>query len=90
MADYKLPEPENEFVSGVKPTYSRSVAAHLKDFSNKVKLAHTLGALESLKRDIVRSDLTAHFQAREELRGLANVRAKELGFTSKGGDEWWS
>jgi hypothetical protein len=88
MTDYKLPEPEDEFISGTKAHYSRMVAAHVKDFSDKLRRARTLQALESLKRDITRSDLSTNFQAKEELRALANTRAKEMGFKSH--EEWWS
>ena len=90
MVDYKLPKPENEFVSSAKHVYPKIIAVHVKDFTNKLKLAHTLQALESLKRDILRSDLTANFQAKEELRGVANMRAKELGFKAPSRGEWWT
>ncbi|MBI5456812.1 hypothetical protein HY969_03645 [Candidatus Kaiserbacteria bacterium] len=87
MADYKLPEPEDEFVSGTKPNYSKTVAAHVKDFTGKIRLANTIQRLDALKRDIIRSDLANNFPAKEELRRAANARAKELGF--KGGT-WWN
>lgn len=90
MGDYKLPEPENEFISGAKHTYPRSIAAHIKDFTGKLRLAHTMNALDSLKRDILRSDLMTNFQAKEELRAIANTRAKELGFKPQGVNSWWN
>ena len=90
MADYKLPIPEDEFVSGTKPHYSRNIAAHIKDFTGKIKLAGTIQRLEALKRDIMRSDLAANFPAKEELRGSANVRAKELKFKPPSGGGWWN
>lgn len=90
MADYKLPEPEDEFISGTKPIYPRNIAAHIKDLANKLGLAGTIQRLESLKRDILRSDLAAHFQAKEELRAAANTRARELGFKDKDGKMWWN
>lgn len=90
MADYKLPVPEDEFISGTKPSYPRNIAAHIKDFTGKIKLAATLQRLETLKRDIVRSDLAGNFPAKEELRAIANTRAKELGFKDQGGNIWWN
>lgn len=90
MADYKLPEPEDEFISGTKPHYPRNIAAHIKDFTGKIKLANTIQRLEALKRDIVRSDLVANFQAKEELRAIANTRARELSFKPQHGENWWN
>ena len=90
MADYKLPEPEDEFISGTKPNYPRNIAAHIKDFTGKIKLAGTMQRLESLKRDILRSDLAANFPAKEELRAIANARAIELKFKTPSGRSWWN
>ena len=90
MPDYKLPEPEDEFISGTKPNYPRNIAAHIKDFTGKLRLAHTLHALESLKRDILHSDLSSNFPAKEELRAIANTRAKELKFKPQHGEDWWN
>lgn len=89
MVDHTMPEPSNEFLSSAPHTYSRAIATHIKDFTNKLKLARTLNALDSLKRDILRSDLMTNFQAKEELRAIANTRAHELGFKSEHGGSWW-
>lgn len=90
MVDKTMPEPENEFISGTRQAYPKGIAAHVKDFANKIRLVHTLQGLESLKRDITRSDIAAHAQAKEELRAGANTRAQELGFKPMHrGDLWW-
>ncbi len=90
MADKKLPEPSNEFLSSAPRTYSRVTTVHVKNFTSRLKLARTLNALDSLKRDILRSDLMTNFEAKEELRAIANTRAIELKFKSERGDSWWN
>ena len=90
MVDRSMPEPSDEFLaSAVHNNYSKSVQSHIKDFTGKLKLAHTLHALDALKRDILRSDLMTNFQAKEELRAIANNRALEVGFKPKKGEAWW-
>lgn len=89
MADYKLPEASDEFLGSVsRKNYPKTIAIHVKNLTGRINLARTLQALEALKRDVVRSDLVANFEAKEELRALANRRAAEIGFKGRG--LWWS
>ena len=89
MSDSRLPEPSNEFLSDSRrAAYPKTLGIHVKNFKERLNHAGTLHALGVVKQDVMRSDVQSNFQAVEELRGVANARAKELGF--KGSPEWWS
>lgn len=87
MTDYKLPPQEDEFISGVRHSYPKTIEVHIKDFTNKIQLSRTLHALEAIKRDVLRSDLVGNFQAKEDVRRAANMQARELGFKEQ---DWWA
>jgi hypothetical protein len=88
MTDSKLPEPSDEFLGSVRrAAYSKPQEIHIKNFKTRLQSARTLGALEVVKRDITQSDLQSNFQALEELKGIANQRAAEVGFKA---GTWWN
>ena len=88
MSDSRLPEPSNEFLSSRPQAYSKNMQILVKNYKGRLQLAHTLGALTAVKQDIGRSNVQQNFSAKEELRTIANARAKEIGF--KEPREWWS
>lgn len=88
MSDSKLPEPSNEFLSSRPQNLPPALLAIFKNFKGRIQLARTLSALLAVRHDIERSNLQQNFPAKEELRTLANTKAKELGFKEK--HDWWN
>ena len=88
MSDSRLPEPSNEFLSSRPQGFSKNLTILIKNYKGRLQLAHTLGALAAVKQDIERSNVQQNFSAKEELRAIANARAKEIGF--KEPREWWT
>ena len=88
MSDSLLPEPSNEFLSSRPQAYSKNVLILVKNYKGRLQLAHTLSALAAVKQDIERSNIQQNFSAKEELRVIANTKAKELGH--KDSREWWN
>ena len=90
MSDTQMPEPSNEWLSaeGHQP-YPKIMAILVRNFSMRLKHAATLGALDNIRRDVLRSPLIANVQAIQEVRGIANERAIELKYKDPKGKEWW-
>ncbi len=88
MSDSKLPEPSNEFLSSRPQNLPKNMVMLIKNFEGRLRLARTLGALQTVKRDIEHSAVQQNFPSKEQLRAVANGRARELGH--KEGRDWWS
>jgi hypothetical protein len=86
VTHYEMAEPEDEQIFVTKKNYSPTQQVHVNDFAAKLRLARTVIVLGSIKQDIQRSDLISNMAAIMELKSVANLCAKELGF--KGG-VWW-
>jgi len=81
----------SEYESNLPIKLSRIDDTRLKFFLNKISLTHTLQALESIKRDFLRSNLQQNMQVRERVRAAMNKQAVEVGFKAiRGGEYWWS
>ena len=87
MSDSKLPEPSNEFLSSRPQNFSKNLVVLMKNYTGRLQLARTLSALIAVRHDIERSNMQQNFSAKEQLRAVANGRARELGF--KEGRDWW-
>lgn len=80
-----------EFISHRPVKFDKHVEILLKSFSGRIQAAHTLTALQTVRRDIERSPLTNNFPARDVLRSLANKQAKDIGWKqAHEGERWWS
>ena len=91
MVDRSLPEPSDEFLSMRQEKYPKALEIIMKNFKGRLRLARTLGALQTVRRDIEQSGAQQNFSAKEALRVVANERARELGFKGKGeGGNWWN
>ena len=88
MVDRSMPEPSNEYLSSRPQPLPHALAAMVKNFRGRLQLSRTLIALTTVRRDIERSNVQQNFQAKEELRNLANAKARELKFKEK--RDWWS
>ncbi len=84
LPDYKNEPSEYDSVRQVK--FSHVVASEIKLFTNRIRAAHSVAALEHIKTDVARSSLCNSIPAKEVVRRLVNARAAELGF--KGA--WWN
>ena len=83
------PEPaffEDEQIFAGKKQYTSALQAQVNDYAAKLRLAQTLIALASIRQDVLRSLVISNPTALEELRGVANACAKELGHKH---GEWW-
>ena len=80
----------SEYESNLPLKLSWMDATHMKNFMGRIGLAHTLQALEAIKRDIQRASIQQNMQAKEQLRQAVNKKANELGFKAQHGSApWW-
>ena len=79
----------SEYESNLPLKLSRIDDTRLKLFLSKINLAHTLQALDAVKRDFLRSNLAQNLQVRERTRIVANKQSQQLGFKPKENESWW-
>ena len=81
----------SEYDSNRPLKLSKSTAVHFASFISKIGLAHTLQALDAIKRDFLRSDLQQNMQVKELVRAAANKQAQQIGFKGVHGNaHWWN
>lgn len=90
MADRNMPDYDsepNEWESARSVKFPRHIQVQIKNFTNRIQLAHTLQALVAVKNDIERGSLVNDAAAKSQLKHLANQKAREIGFKN---GQWWN